>query len=124
VLHLLLVAVVAGAAYVRMSDLAAMDFTLEELNHYHAGKSLARSEGPRLPSGEWYGRGVEYSWMGAWTAKWIDTPEIALRMPSALFGTATVAWEIIRVKGISYCLQCTKIARTNCGLEHTAALGW
>ncbi len=86
-----LLLLVAWGAYVRLADLGHGSLALEELNHLYVGTALAEGKGPVLPSGTWYGRGLEYSRMVEFASRYIDDPELAVRLPSALLGTASVA---------------------------------
>jgi hypothetical protein len=81
-----LTAVVVWGAYVRFSQLWVGDLSLEELNHYYVGRALVEQHQPVLPSGVWYSRGIEYSRLTEWTNRFIASPEIAVRLPSTVFG--------------------------------------
>jgi len=87
---LALAAIVLAGGYLRLNDLGAVDLTLEELNHHYVGQALATGDDPVLPSGYWYTRGVEYSRLTEFAGRFIDSPEVATRLPSALFGTAAL----------------------------------
>src|SRR5262245_26842365 len=91
IVHLALVAVVVWGSYIRLTQLWVGDLTLEELNHYYVGRALVEQQQPVLPSGVWYGRGVEYSRLTEWTSRFIGSPEVAVRLPSAVFGSLAVA---------------------------------
>lgn len=82
-------AVLLGGA-LRLAELGEPHFVGDELDHYYAATALARGEGPTLPSGIEYGRGIELTRMVRVTTSLIDDPELAARLPSAAFGTLAV----------------------------------
>ncbi len=93
------VAVLAGA-WLRLSNLATEPLRADELNHYYAAESLRATGTPLLPSGEWYGRALDYTRLVSLALEWTAVPEIATRVPSALFGSlallilAVGAWRL------------------------------
>jgi len=70
----------------------------DELNHHFTAKSIGAGHGPRLPSGETYSRGLPISRAVAFTQQHVRDPELAVRLPSAVFGVinlvliGVVAW--------------------------------
>lgn len=97
---LILIAVIAFGSYVRMANLGGPDLSRDELFHYLVGKSLQRGEGPVLPHGATYTRGIDISRLVAVSDRVFADRELAARMPSALFGVinlvlfAAIAWAI------------------------------
>lgn len=98
---LLLVAVVvcAGIGF-RWVGLGDRPLEESELLHYFVARSLNDGAGPVLPSGNGYSRGLENSQMIAVALEWIEPPELAVRIPSALLGSlslllfAMIVWSI------------------------------
>jgi hypothetical protein len=95
-----LLAVLLFGTWVRLVDLGKGDFWTDELYHVFAAEALARGDGPRLPSGEVYGRGIDVTRLVAVARAHIDDPELAARLPSAIFGVAglfafaVIAWRV------------------------------
>ena len=95
-----LLRVLAFGTWARLVDLGKADFWTDELYHVFAAEAVARGEGPRLPSGEVYGRGIDITRLVAVARAHIDDPELAARLPSAVFGVAglvafaVIAWRI------------------------------
>jgi hypothetical protein len=88
--HVALASVIAAGLYVRFVGLSGADLTLEELTHLYVGRALGERNEPVLPSGAWYDRGLEYSRLTAWAGRALDPPELAQRLPSAVFGGLAV----------------------------------
>jgi hypothetical protein len=82
--------VVAWGCYIRLADLGRNTMATDEMNHYFVGQALERHEGPVLPSGAEYTRGLEYSKLVAATLPRVDNEEVAVRLPAALFGVASL----------------------------------
>ena len=78
--------IILFGGYVRLANLGVEEFESDELNLYFAAKSIEVGEGPLLPSGEVYDRGVDISRLIVLTNRYIEDPELAARLPSALFG--------------------------------------
>ena len=95
---LLLLAVILGGSWVRLTQLGERSFRGDELRHYFVAESLERGEGPRLPAGIEYGRGLDVSRLiGVFTPR-VEDQELAARLPGALFGVlnlllfGAIAW--------------------------------
>lgn len=92
--------VLGGGAFLRLWNLGATQFSHDELMMYYAGQSLARGEGPLLPTGELYERGIDVSRLIGVVDRVVERPELAARLPSALFGVASlllmagIAWSM------------------------------
>jgi 4-amino-4-deoxy-L-arabinose transferase-like glycosyltransferase len=97
---LVLIAIIAGGTYVRFANLGRSDLRGDEVYHYLAAKSLQRGEGPVLPHGGSYTRGIEFSRLVAVSDRIFGDRELAARMPSAVLGVinlilfAVIAWAI------------------------------
>jgi hypothetical protein len=89
---------VLGTSYLRLAHLGANELWNDELYHYFAAQALKRGEGPLLPSGEVYDRGLDITHMVAFTTDHFSPIETASRLPTAVFGVlnvvlfAAVAW--------------------------------
>jgi 4-amino-4-deoxy-L-arabinose transferase-like glycosyltransferase len=98
-LVLLLLVLLAGSWF-RLAEIGMRDFHVDELNHLYAAKSLAEGEGPLLPSGAVYTRGIDITRLSGLAAGLTAEPETGSRLPSALFGIlgmvllAAVAWRV------------------------------
>jgi hypothetical protein len=90
--------IVVGGAYVRLAGLGEPDFYNDELYMVYAATALERGEGPLLPSGEHYGRGLDITRLVGFALRHIDHAETAARLPSAVLGIlgllmfAAIAW--------------------------------
>ena len=95
-----LVLVLLFGAYSRLVDLGGPDLWSDELFHVLAAESLERGDGPRLPSGESYTRGMDLTRLVKVTRHYVSDAEEAARLPSALFGIAgllafaAIAWRL------------------------------
>jgi hypothetical protein len=95
-----LVLVLLLGGYVRLANLDGTAFTSDELNHYYASQGLERGEGPVLPSGEEFLRGTDFTHLVGFSLRFGDSPERAVRLPSAIIGVgnliafAVIAWLI------------------------------
>lgn len=95
-----LVLVLLFGAYSRLVDLGAADLWSDELFHVLAAESLERGDGPRLPSGELYMRGMDLTRLVRVARHYVSDAEEAARLPSALFGIAglltfaAIAWRL------------------------------
>src|SRR5688572_6113861 len=85
-----LVLVLLFGAYSRLVDLGEPDLWSDELFHVLAAESLERGDGPRLPSGELYTRGMDLTRLVKLTRHYISDVEQAARLPSAIFGIAAL----------------------------------
>jgi hypothetical protein len=83
---LTLLLVLLAGSWVRVDRLGAREFWTDELNHVFAARALNNGEGPLLPSGEAYPRGLVMTRMIAAMDGRTDDPERDARLPSALFG--------------------------------------
>lgn len=96
--HITLACVLAASIWVRLVHLGSADLWTDEYFHHFAAQSLARGEGPLLPSGETYGRGLLITRLVAAAQQHVADPELAARLPSALLGVgnvlifAAIAW--------------------------------
>lgn len=96
----LLALTIAGGAYLRFVDLGAVGFGPDELNHYFVAQSLERGEGPLLPSGVAYTRGIDVSRLVGLSVKLFGPSEFAVRLPTTVFGVlnlvvfAAVLWAL------------------------------
>jgi hypothetical protein len=92
--------IILGGSYIRLAHLGTQDFTNDEINHYYVAQSLDRGEGPLLPSGNVYQRGIDFSRVVRVSLNLVDPPELAVRLPSALFGIlgllllAAISWRV------------------------------
>lgn len=95
----LLLVFLVGAAF-RLSDLGVVELDADEMNHHFAASAIEKGDGPVLPSGHAYERGIDYTRLVAATRAVEEDPERAARLPSALFGVlnlalvALVAWRV------------------------------
>lgn len=84
-LSLVLLAVLAGG-YLRVAHLGRDDFGPDELFHVYAAESLRQGEGPRLPSGDLYTRGIEFTRLVQLSVEALGPGERNARLPGALLG--------------------------------------
>jgi hypothetical protein len=84
-LSLVLLAVLAGG-YLRVAHLGRDDFGPDELFHVYAAESLRQGEGPRLPSGDLYTRGIEITRLVQLSVEALGPGERNARLPGALLG--------------------------------------
>lgn len=95
---LLLALLLILGSYLRLADLGHGDFGADELYQVFAAQSIARGEGPRLPSGELYLRGLDVTHLVRYSLDAFGTSEFSARLPSAAFGVlalflfAAVLW--------------------------------
>lgn len=95
---MLIAVIVIGGSYFRFVDLDRDHFNGDELDHYYAAQSLASGQGPLLPSGNAYIRGIDVTRLVSLTLESGDSAEASARLPSAVFGImnliifAAVAW--------------------------------
>ena len=93
-------ALVAAICLARTANLGASEFWFDEYFHVFAAQALSRTGQPTLPSGEVYGRGLEITRLVAVAQRHVADPELAARLPSAIFGIANVliftaiAWKV------------------------------
>jgi len=73
-------------SYVRLVELGEDPLVTDELIHHFVAENMAAGSGAVLPSGASYTRGVEYSKAVQFAREWIEDPELAARLPSALLG--------------------------------------
>jgi len=92
--------VLLAGSWVRLDRLGAREFWTDELNHVFAARALNQGEGPLLPSGEAYRRGIVYTRLVAATEGRTDDPEHDARFPAAILGVvglvliAGIAWRL------------------------------
>lgn len=97
---LLLALLLAFGSYVRLAELGQGDFRVDELYQVFAAQSIARGEGPLMPSGEPYVRGLDVTHLVRYSFDAFGTSEFSARLPSAVFGVlalflfAAVLWAV------------------------------
>jgi hypothetical protein len=97
---LILLLILVWGTWIRLSQLGSNPLSSDEMNHYYVAAALRDGQGPVLPSGVWYGRGLEYSEMVRASLDRTRTVETAVRLPAAIIGTlclvafALIAWNI------------------------------
>jgi hypothetical protein len=97
---LLITLLLIFGSYVRLGDLGQGDFRVDELYQVLAAQSIARGEGPRLPSGEPYVRGLDVTHLVRYSFDAFGASEFSARLPSAGFGVialflfAAVLWAV------------------------------
>lgn len=97
---LCLTLLLAFGSYIRLANLGHGDFGVDELYQVFAAHSIARGEGPILPSGEPYLRGLDVTHLVRHSFDAFGTSEFVARLPSAAFGVlalflfAAVLWSI------------------------------
>lgn len=93
---ILLTAILALAAFMRLNQLGFPSVWIDELNHHYAAQTYIENGKMTLPSGQPNERAYFYSVMVAWTFEILGPTSFALRFPSALFGIFCVwlAWFI------------------------------
>jgi len=96
----MILVVLGWGAYLRLVNLGVNDLDDDELIHFFVARSIAMGKGPVLPSGEAHPRGIDVSRMVGFALRYVDDPEQATRLPSALLGVtnliifAVIAWKI------------------------------
>ena len=78
------------AATLRVSHLGDSDYGLDEILHVYVSKELISGKPPLLPSGYHYERGLAYSYLVAFAGFVGGFNEVALRMPSVIFGLLVI----------------------------------
>lgn len=97
-----LAAILALGCAIRFVGLTAAPLHNNELNHYYVARSLRSGSPPLLPSGQWYGRGLEFSRIVSLGLGTLRPAELAVRLPAAIFGClallmfAIIAWRMAR----------------------------
>lgn len=95
---LILLLVLAGGSYLRLANLGLNTLASDEMDHYFVGQAMEQHQGPVLPSGVRYARGLEYSALVSETLPRVAQAEVAVRLPSAVIGVvgllafAIIAW--------------------------------
>jgi hypothetical protein len=98
-LALIFVVILLGS-WIRVANIGVHEFNNDELDHYFAAQSLNAGGGFELPSGREYVRGKDLTRMVALTIQHVEDPELASRLPAAVFGIislivfAVIAWRI------------------------------
>jgi len=87
---IVLLGVVAAAAYLRLAQLGTPSFWVDELNFVYAAKSINAGEQPHLPSGNPNRRALLYSQSVALSFRLFGVNEFAARLPGAIFGILAV----------------------------------
>lgn len=94
-----LAVVLLFGGWLRLADLGGPPFVGDELNHYYAATSLAAGNGPQLPSGNEYRRGLDFTQLVRGSMAIVDDPRTAARLPAALLGIislgliAAIGWK-------------------------------
>jgi hypothetical protein len=97
----LIVLIVLVGSYVRLVDLDQDTFFGDELDHYYGAMSLLNGQGPELPSGIEYRRGIDFTRLVALSVERVQSPEVGARLPSAVLGcialvvVALIAWQLV-----------------------------
>lgn len=85
-----LVLLIIVGSFIRLYNLGAPSFWIDELNHFYAGESILAGQEPQLPSGVHYNRAALYNYAVAASMKLFGTGEFGARFPSALFGILSI----------------------------------
>ena len=97
---LLIAAVVVAGSFVRFTHLDRANFNGDELDHYYAARSIEAGGQPVLPSGSVYSRALDFTRLVGVSLRYVEPPELATRLPSAVFGVlslvliAFIAWKL------------------------------
>ena len=78
--------VLLAGSYIRVVNLGDSDFGDDELFQFYVAESLERGEGPRLPSGREYLRGIDVSRLVQLSVRHLGPTHVAVRLPSTIFG--------------------------------------
>lgn len=95
---LVLVLVLLGGSYLRLAHLGRDSYGADELYQRFVAKALLAGEGPVLPSGAEYRRGLDVTRLVAVSMELLGPSQAAARLPTALFGVlnlilfAAVLW--------------------------------
>jgi hypothetical protein len=90
----------ALAAWVRLANLGVLGLQVDEGVQALAVGGWLDTGLPILPSGEVYQRSIPFTWLQAWSARFLGLGELALRLPAALFGVAAVAMTLALGRGL------------------------
>ena len=85
-----LLAILLAGLYLRSANLGRAEFSHDELLHYYAAKSLIEHGQPQLPSGQSYRRAYFTTLAVAAVFKLLGESKFAARLPSAIFGAASI----------------------------------
>lgn len=85
-----IVAILALGLWLRLTGLAELGLGFDELQHIYAARGLNEVGEPVLPSGRIYDRSLDFSQMVALSTSLFGDTAFSARLPSALFGTATI----------------------------------
>ncbi len=85
-----LAALVAAGAYLRLADLGALGIHWDEDLSLLAVRAILEQGVPVLPTGMIYYRGGPFLYLMAAAAHTLGVSELAIRLPAALFGIATI----------------------------------
>lgn len=97
---LLVLVVLLAGGYLRVAHLGRDDFGADELFHVYAAESLRQGDGPRLPSGDLYTRGIDITRLVELSTGTLGPGEETARLPSAILGIidlclfAAVLWAL------------------------------
>ena len=83
---ILVILIFLFAAFLRLYNLGAPSFWIDEMNHVYVTKSIEKDGSLNLPSGERYGRAKLFSYATAFSAKIFGVNEFGVRFASTLFG--------------------------------------
>ena len=78
--------VLFAGSYIRVVNLGDRDFGDDELFQFYVAESLERGEGPRLPSGQEYLRGIDVSRLVQLSVRHFGPTHVGVRLPSTIFG--------------------------------------
>jgi hypothetical protein len=87
---LIAMGLVVGAFVLRIYNLGALSFWIDEAISGFAAKSLALTGQPILPSGMEYSRALPHLFIEALSFRLFGVNEFSARLPSALFGSLTI----------------------------------
>ena len=82
--------ILSAGLWLRMSNLTAADFNIDEVLHAFAAQQLVEGNDAVLPSGLSYSRGLLYTKLVALAGAAGRIDEWAVRMPSVIFGSLTI----------------------------------
>ncbi len=91
----LIILVLCAGSLLRFVDLGSGHLSMDELSNFYPAQSLRDGKGFQLPSGHEYLRGADITRAIALTQTFFQDPELAGRLPAALFGSLNlilIAW--------------------------------
>lgn len=87
---LALLAITSAGAFFRADDLGQRSFSVDEVLHVFAARSLLAGGVPALPSGERYERALPVTWAVAAAFTWLGESEAAARLPLVVAGILAI----------------------------------